>query len=356
VLEILRQADEQYALAVRRCQVAGEPERAQPASVTDRRQRSARMCDVVQKRSDAPGDAADGQRNHGARIGRAMGVLAPITARVAARAPRLAAGARRSAWKAKNLPRSLRFEPERSLVDDALLHELKERGIAIRPFDDVFRNRGALERLRETATTAAPTRSESKDFLERLLPEELTIESPYVTLALEPQVVALANAYLGMRSYLRALDVWRNVPTPDPPKLSQLWHRDYDDAINLKLFVYLTDVGPSSGPFTFAPGTQPGGPRELEIKDRVDDDAMAELVPREEWVVATGEAGTVVLADTCGYHKGGKPVEGQRVLWTAQFTSGAAGAERNFRLADNGRATLTTEQRWAVDSLPLRRT
>jgi hypothetical protein len=286
-----------------------------------------------------------------------MGVLAPITARVAARAPRLAAGVQRGAWKTKNLPRSLRFEPERSLVDAELLRELRERGIAVRPFDEVFRNGEALARLRELAIAAegGATRSESKDFLEKLLPDRLTLDSPHVALALEPQVVALANAYLGMRSYLRALDVWRNVPTPDPPKLSQLWHRDYDDAINLKLFVYLTDVGLESGPFTFAPGTQPGGPRRLSIKDRVDDDEMAELVPPEEWVVATGEAGTVVLADTCGYHKGGKPTKGERVLWTAQFTSGAAGAERNFELEANGGASLTREQRWAVYSLPLRR-
>jgi len=285
-----------------------------------------------------------------------MGLLAPITTRVAARAPRLADGARRSAWKAKNLPRSLRFEPERALVDRELLRELKERGIAVREFGDVFRDGAAFELLRELAHAAeGATRSDNKDFLERLMPTKLSLDSPYLALALEPQVVALANAYLGMRSYLRAVDVWRNVPTPDPPKLSQLWHRDYDDAINLKLFVYLTDVGPDSGPFAFAPGTQPGGQRPISIRDRVDDDEMARLVPRDEWVVATGEAGTVVLADTCGYHKGGKPTEGVRVLWTAQFTSGAAGAARNFELEENGSASLTREQRWAVHAIPLRR-
>jgi len=286
-----------------------------------------------------------------------MASLAPITSRVAARAPRLAATVRRTAWRARNLPRSLRFEPNARYVDLELLDELRARGIAIRPFDEVFRDRDAYERLRELAIAGeGASTSASKDFLTRLLPERVGVESPYVSLALEPQVVALANAYLGMRSYLRALDVWLNVPTDDPPKLSQLWHRDYDDEINLKYFVYLTDVGEESGPFTFAPGTQPHGPRRLAIKDRVDDDEMATLVPRDEWVVATGAAGTVVIADTCGYHKGGKPTRGERILWTAQFTSGAAGADRNFELEPNGDHALSDEQRWALYQLPLRRT
>ena len=56
-------------------------------------------------------------------------------------------------------------------------------------------------------------------------------------------MLALANAYMGMRSYLRAVDMWLNLPTGEPPKLSQLWHRDYDDIRNVKVFVYLTDVG-----------------------------------------------------------------------------------------------------------------
>src|ERR671927_356886 len=238
-----------------------------------------------------------------------MPSLSPITSRLAARAPRLAEAARRSAWKARNAPRTRGFRPDESLVDRALLDELRERGIAVRPF---------------------------------------------VALSLEQQVVALANAYIGMRSYLRGLEMWRNLPTNEPPKLSQLWHRDWDDVVNLKLFVSLSDVTEESGPFTFAPGTQPGGPRQLDVQDRLSDDEMATRIPREEWVVCTGPPGTVVLADTCGYHKGGKPTQGDRLLWTAQFTSGAADAKRNFELADGAPDGLTPEQRWALYEDPRR--
>lgn len=285
-----------------------------------------------------------------------MPSLAPLTSRVAARAPRLAAAARRSAWKARNVPRTRGFRPDESLVDRELLAELRERGIAVRPFDEVFRDRATLDELKAIAERrqAQKDATASKEFLERLMPGRVEASSPYVALALEPQVVALANAYVGMRSYLRGLEMWRNLPTDEPPKLSQLWHRDWDDVINLKVFVYLSDVTEDHGPFTFAPGTQPRGPRQLDVKDRLSDEEMAKLVPREEWVVCTGPPGTVVLADTCGYHKGGKPTKGDRLLWTAQFTSGAADAKRNFELAGAPRSGLTPEQRWALFENPRR--
>jgi hypothetical protein len=277
-----------------------------------------------------------------------MSVLGPIAVKVEQRAPGLARGVKRSAWKAKNLRRSIGFKPQTELVDQELLTELRENGIAIREFDQVFSDRATLEELQEKAThPETVASSEAKDFLQKLMPLSLDLGSPYIRLALEPRVVALANAYLGMHSYLRALDVWRNLPTDAPPKLSQLWHRDYDDLINLKLFVYLSDVGPSSGPFVFAPGTQPGGPRKIEEWHRLSDEDMEKVIPSSDWLVCTGKPGTVVLADTCGYHKGGKPTEGDRLLWTAQFTSVAPNYERNFTLSGDA-SGLSEEQRQAA--------
>jgi Phytanoyl-CoA dioxygenase (PhyH) len=275
--------------------------------------------------------------------------MAPITNRLAARAPRLAEAFRQSAWNARNRPRSRGFRAEDGVFDGELLEELLARGIAVRRFDDVFADTAAFDELRQIAERREQVRAaKSKEFLERLMPETVAFESAYVRLALEPKPIALANAYIGMRSYLRGLELWRNLPTDQPPKLSQLWHRDWDDRINLKYFVYLSDVTEHHGPFTFAPGTHPRGPRALDVRDRLTDDEMAERIPRDEWVVCTGEPGTVVIADTCGYHKGGKPERDDRLLWTAQYTSGAAEAKRNFRLDGVAPKALTVDQRFAV--------
>ena len=77
------------------------------------------------------------------------------------------------------------------------------------------------------------------------------------------------------------------------------------------------------------------------------------VVPRAEWVVCTGPAGTVVVTDTCGYHKGGKPTVGERRLWTAQFTSIAAAAKRNFEVVGRPEE-LSVEQRFALYEKPRR--
>jgi hypothetical protein len=284
-----------------------------------------------------------------------MVAMESITSRLAARAPRAAAGLRRSVRTARNRPRARGFSVADETYDPGLLAELVARGIAVRPFDQMFSDRGALDELRELAERSPPVHvATQKEFLQRLMPARVGLCSAGVRLALEPQAIGLANAYLGMRSYLRGLDLWRNVPTDQPPKLSQLWHRDWDDLINLKYFVYLSDVTEGHGPFTFAPGTHPRGDRQLDVTTRLGDEEMAERIAPDDWVVCTGPVGTVVIADTCGYHKGGKPVAGERLLWTAQFTTGAAEAKRNFELVGDGDPALTRSQRYALFEKPWR--
>jgi hypothetical protein len=280
-------------------------------------------------------------------------MIAEVAERLAARTPKGRERLEKFAWRARNRDRSRAYSPAEGAFDRDLLDEFREQGIAIRAFDEVFRDHGALDSLLAAAQEPqAKLASASKDYLTKLMPTRVSLDGPYVAPALEPQIVALANAYMEMHTYLRAVDVWMNVPTDDAPKLSQLWHRDYDDRINVKIFVYLTDVTEHHGPFTFAPRTHPFGNRQLEIATRLEDEEMARLVPEEDWVVCTGPVGTVVIADTCGYHKGGKPDIDHRVLWTAQYTSGAPRGGRSFELELNDMSDYTSAQRDAIFESP----
>jgi hypothetical protein len=65
-------------------------------------------------------------------------------------------------------------------------------------------------------------------------------------------------------------------------------------------------------------------------------------------VVCTGKAGTVILADTCGYHKQLKPTGGERVLMVAEFTSGTPFSERPTEIDCPDPGALTPEQRFAL--------
>lgn len=49
---------------------------------------------------------------------------------------------------------------------------------------------------------------------------------------------------------------------------------------------------------------------------------MSRFFPPSSWQVCTGPAGTMILADTLGFHRGGKPTRGERVLVTFTYTSG----------------------------------
>jgi hypothetical protein len=150
--------------------------------------------------------------------------------------------------------------------------------------------------------------------------------------ALQQQIREIANAYFGMYPKLSHYDIWHTFPTRAAARESQLWHRDPEDRCILKMFMNLSDVDDGAGPFTYAPGTHSKVrlPREPEYfteengGKRSHDAQMAAVIPSSHWVTGIGPAGTIVFADTHGYHKGGLARERDRLLYTCMFTSQAA--------------------------------
>jgi hypothetical protein len=157
--------------------------------------------------------------------------------------------------------------------------------------------------------------------------------SMFTRFALQAPVIAIARAYYGMSVTLRYTNVWHNFVTRGEASQSQYWHRDPEDRYILKVFVCLSDVDMGSGPFTYARGThmKSGFSKlpEYMHKDgetpRSNDEQMAKVVPADRWLTAIGPRGTMVFADTRGYHKGGLARERERILYTCEFTSPSAG-------------------------------
>nr|MBA3442989.1 hypothetical protein [Pyrinomonadaceae bacterium] len=187
------------------------------------------------------------------------------------------------------------------------------------------------------ARTAADDRDgkQKKTFIFPLLGERPTLDPSdvYVRFALQKPIPRIANAYFGMYTRLRFYNVWHTFTTQDEASASQFWHRDRDDLHHvLKIFVYLSDVDDGAGPFTYAAGThfKKKLPREPAyfLEDgyvmRSDDAQLAEVVPPERWMKCTGPKGTIIFADTRGYHKGGLARERDRLMYTCMFTSSLA--------------------------------
>jgi hypothetical protein len=152
---------------------------------------------------------------------------------------------------------------------------------------------------------------------------------------------------------LHAIGAWLNFPSVDPPKQAQLWHRDPEDKRLIKVFIYLADVGPDRGPFSYIPKTHPFSsgaalvPKHADRK-RITDDEMRAAIPADQWITCTGPANTMILADTVGYHRGGKSTGGNRILITFTYTSGSPHDKRALRVKGRPRWMTHAIQRYAL--------
>jgi Phytanoyl-CoA dioxygenase (PhyH) len=263
-------------------------------------------------------------------------------------------------WRLRNRDRSVQPDVPPDLR--SVVAALRRDGVVISDFATVF---GDTELFEEAAAEATrryeqqqdpadqPVAAGSKDtFLSKLGDASYDVSQPFARIALHPRALAVANAYLGLRSTLRALDVWLTRPTPGPAIQTQLWHRDGDDVVNVKLFVYFTDVTPEAGPLTYARGTHPfGSRRDLPERDeqaRSTDEEMARVAPDQEWLLCEGRRGTVVFADTCGYHKQRKPESAERMLLMAHYVSGRPFVPRAVELTGADPSALSDDQYVAI--------
>lgn len=204
------------------------------------------------------------------------------------------------------------------------------------------------------AETQAAT-SNKKDYMINLVPWEFPHDpdSSLLKVALDPKLLEIISSYMGMWPRLHAVGAWANYPTPDEAKESQLWHRDPEDMQLVKVFIYLSHVDNNSGPFCYIPKSHPfstGAARTPKHKDpkRITDEEMQTAFAPQTWLSCTGPAGTMILADTVGYHRGGKPNTGKRVLITFTYTSGVAYSTRKLCITGTPAWVNNDMQRYAL--------
>ncbi len=148
--------------------------------------------------------------------------------------------------------------------------------------------------------------------------------------ALYPEMLAIVNEYMGMYGQILALKYWYSVASGgQKADGSQVWHRDYNDWHLVKTFLYVDDVDEETGPFAFVKGTHRGVLRHTDppfFRDslgarRVSDEQMETFAPKSKWITAVGKAGTVIVADTTGFHKGGFATRHDRKMIVVAYKS-----------------------------------
>jgi len=242
-----------------------------------------------------------------------------------------------------------------------VLEEMNTNGIAITTADKLLEQPGLFAELsatvqqyeqeRAAAITEARQNAEEagqkKSFIYELLDRKPALDptSIWVRFALQKPLLEIANSYFGMLTHLRFFNVWHTFTTTSAPKRSQLWHRDPEDHLILKVFVYLTDVDAGAGPLTYVPTTHPKGKRSgvsaESFKEqghgalRSEDEQMSKVLPADQWVTGVGEAGTIIFGDTRGYHKGGLARTHDRIMYNCMYVSPASKAAELFTRQPN---------------------
>lgn len=150
-----------------------------------------------------------------------------------------------------------------------------------------------------------------------------SIQNPFLQrLIADPVFVAIAERYLGTLPAIGGIDVWWSARYGNEAgsDAAQLFHFDFDaPPAWLKLFVYVTDVGPDNGPHVYVRGSHKAGlspAREFRSRGyvRISDEEMSEAFGADRLTEIAGRRGTVFMADTRGFHKGKFPTSGDRLV------------------------------------------
>jgi len=177
----------------------------------------------------------------------------------------------------------------------------------------------------------------------------------WLRIAASDPVLDIVNGYTRQPRKLTYVDNWYTVPYPNATKrvASQRWHRDPDDDHIVKMFIYFSDVDEEAGPFEYVRDSAAGGRYGDLFAWKKDGDfypsgdELEAAVDPDDRLTMTGPAGTVILCDTAGFHRGGFARSKPRILMVSTFLREAVwGGERRFEVDFEGRRDSLSKQAW----------
>lgn len=259
--------------------------------------------------------------------------------------------------------------PHLNEVQERLVSDMKHFGVATTHLDELFPGQNLLPGLQEytrklAGSAEVKTGKKFLRFLWDAIPK-LDIEDPFLKVALDQKVLGVINSYMGMyaKFYFFTLNITDPVPAGSKPMQSQRWHRDSDDKMVPKIFIYLNDVDEEAGPFMCVKESNYGGKWRSLFRQRPPHGSRApfgkveEIVSKKDIKVCTGRAGTVVFFDTSGLHQGGYATKKERLMFTGVYASSASYKYtyyRGFRYPENftharAAASLSPEAEYAIE-------
>jgi hypothetical protein len=144
----------------------------------------------------------------------------------------------------------------------------------------------------------------------------------------DPAMVAIARSYLGQPVLLDEMAFWWTTTQRSDManQNAQLFHQDRNRLSFLKFFMYLTDVTLDSGPHVVLRGSHRSIPPSLRSDGRKDDAAVVSAGLASDIREITGPAGSLMVVDTIGLHKGKTPIARDRLAIEIQLSTSLFGA------------------------------
>jgi hypothetical protein len=143
----------------------------------------------------------------------------------------------------------------------------------------------------------------NKRFMMKLLdPDLVTLDSPFMRLALHPDIIATVSRYLRMVPILQFVSVYFSSESGAGFSKSQLYHCDSDDVEQVKVWVLCDEVTPETGPLTLLPAAESDLVKKTigyRYDTAVTDDQVSEVLgSRKAEHQFVGPPGTVGFIDT----------------------------------------------------------
>lgn len=236
-----------------------------------------------------------------------------------------------------------------SALQRRLILDLQEKGIALVHIDELFPGQNFLPKFQRYAESLLPQAKVQPDTpsVHNLWDYKdeyvLDFDNPLLRFSLIPSVLEVVNGYLEMFSKLLyyQMTLTRVVTSGSQPLGSQRWHRDPEDKKHCKLFLYLTDVDASSGPFMYVCGSHYGGkwsslfPRKFPKGIYPEPGEVEKVISAQDVKVCIGRAGTMIFCDTGGFHKGGYATKKERLMFNSVYSSKGAVFPIRYRYPPN---------------------
>src|SRR3989338_1547208 len=236
-------------------------------------------------------------------------------------------------WHAKNalpkiqyhLRKKKSLSPEAEIIYEKMLRE----GYAVESTD--------IHEIRKESDNILAANPGYKNHIENKVPVgtgkakewiyafDLPPDGPMMRFAKSDFLKTLAEKYLGMDPVLTEAHLSVTIPT-DELKGSNIWHRDRGDFMYFRAFIYIDDIGASTGgELGYVPKSHSRGVYKKYFKNK---GALGVRIKDENMKLSSlqmyGNAGTIVFCDTSGIHKNSissKPVRKILIVYATQAHS-----------------------------------